>query len=88
MFCAAGPDHGSESPARVANPPDGRIAQAGGRGFLLQADVRNLAEIGAMFAALDRQLAERSASRCNILVNNAGIGVSGERIRAGGGMHL
>ena len=53
------------------------IEEAGGQGFLLRADVKQVAEITAMFEALDSELARRSIDKVDILVNNAGICVTG-----------
>lgn len=54
------------------------IEAAGGSGFLLQADVKDVAAITAMFGALDTEMANRGRSGIDILVNNAGIGVQGD----------
>ncbi len=56
----------------------GEIEASGGQGFILQADVRDVASITAMFAALDTALADRGIAGIDILVNNAGIGVQGD----------
>lgn len=65
----------SESAARAVLA---EIEAAGGRGFLVQADLTDTGAIRAMFAALDAALAARGGARIDILVNNAGLGVSGD----------
>ena len=53
----------------------GQIESAGGRGFLVRADLRKPAQIAEMFEVLDRQFTARVGERTlDILVNNAGIG--------------
>jgi NAD(P)-dependent dehydrogenase (short-subunit alcohol dehydrogenase family) len=47
------------------------ITEAGGRTFILRADVSKTGEINAMFDAFDR---ESGGAKIDILVNNAGIG--------------
>lgn len=54
------------------------IEAGGGAGFAVQADVRDLSSIRAMFVSLDAALGERGLSRIDILVNNAGVGVQGD----------
>lgn len=50
------------------------IQAAGGKAIAIGADLRNLAAIDAMFAAIDGEL---SGSRLDILINNAGVGGGG-----------
>jgi len=51
--------------------------------FTLQADLRSVAQIGALFAALDSELIERTGeARFDILINNAGAGGGGGLISA------
>jgi len=64
--------------AQAAAEAVAAIAEAGGEAFALQADVGRVAEVEAMFAALDAELARRGREpRLDILVNNAGIGAFG-----------
>ena len=54
------------------------IGRAGGEAFALRSDVGRVPEVGAMFEALDAELACRGRGRgLDILVNNAGIGAHG-----------
>ncbi len=53
------------------------IEEDGGEAFTVQADVRSVAEIAAMFEVLDKAFATRTGGRdIDILVNNAGAGAS------------
>jgi len=54
------------------------IVEAGGRAFVLQGDILDVASIAAMFSRLDAALVERTgANGLDILVNNAGVLVPG-----------
>ena len=65
------------SSADAANETVRLIEADGGQAFTVQADVRSVAEIAAMFEALDSALVDRVGSReIDILVNNAGAGAS------------
>jgi NAD(P)-dependent dehydrogenase (short-subunit alcohol dehydrogenase family) len=51
------------------------IESAGGKAFAVQADVRSVSAIAAMFETLDKAFTERTGSNgIDILVNNAGVG--------------
>jgi 3-oxoacyl-[acyl-carrier protein] reductase len=51
------------------------IEEGGGQAFAIQADVRSVDAIAAMFATLDDQLQARTGSTgIDILINNAGVG--------------
>jgi NAD(P)-dependent dehydrogenase (short-subunit alcohol dehydrogenase family) len=53
----------------------GAIEAAGGSAFAVQADVRSVAAIKALFETLDREFTARSGdSKIDILINNAGVG--------------
>jgi NAD(P)-dependent dehydrogenase (short-subunit alcohol dehydrogenase family) len=54
------------------------IEAAGGGGFTVGADVRDVAAIAAMFETIDRTLAARGIAKLDILVNNAGVGINGD----------
>lgn len=54
------------------------IEAAGGRGFLVQADLASTRAIAALFESLDAELADRGFDKLDILVNNAGIGAHGD----------
>jgi NAD(P)-dependent dehydrogenase (short-subunit alcohol dehydrogenase family) len=57
------------------------IGQAGGAAFAVQADVRSVAAIAAMFDVLDAEFTARTGSnRIDILVNNAGVGTGMMRL--------
>ncbi|MFY9328841.1 MAG: SDR family oxidoreductase [Georgfuchsia sp.] len=53
------------------------IETAGGRAFAIGADLTRTAEVDALFARIDSELAARGAEKLDILVNNAGIGGGG-----------
>jgi 3-oxoacyl-[acyl-carrier protein] reductase len=57
------------------------ILRAGGQAFPVQADVRSVDAIAAMFDALDAELVRRTGSnRFDVLVNNAGVGTGMMRL--------
>src|SRR4051812_44311199 len=62
------------SDEKAAAEAGAAIQHAGGNAFALRADLGSLAEIGALFAELDRELIRRTGSaRFDILINNAAI---------------
>lgn len=61
---------GAEETARM-------IVDSGGQAFVIGGDLKDLAAIDALLAALDAGLAERGLSDLDILVNNAGVGGGG-----------
>lgn len=54
-----------------------KIASFGGEAFAIQAEVAEVESIEAMYAALDRELVERTGeAKFNVLVNNAGTAIA------------
>jgi 3-oxoacyl-[acyl-carrier protein] reductase len=57
------------------------IERSGGQAFVLQADLRSVDAIAAMFELLDDELQARTgSSKFDILVNNAGVGTGMKRL--------